>query len=40
MSTIPYDASRTALYTPERHETLFERGRTFTPAQWLSLIHI
>jgi hypothetical protein len=34
MPTIPYDASRTALFTPERHETLFERGRTYTPAQW------
>jgi hypothetical protein len=34
MSTLPYDASRTALYTPERHETLFEQGRTYTPTQW------
>ncbi|WP_431275536.1 lipase family protein [Variovorax ureilyticus] len=34
MSTIAYDASRTALYTPERHETLFERGTLYTPAQW------
>jgi len=34
MSTIPYDASRTALYTPERHPTLFEAGRSCTPVQW------
>lgn len=34
MSTIAYDASRTALYTPERHETLFERGGLYTPTQW------
>jgi hypothetical protein len=34
MSTISYDASRTALYSPERHETLFERGRNYTPTQW------
>jgi hypothetical protein len=34
MSTIPYDASRTALYTPERRETLFELGRCHTPMQW------
>ena len=34
MSTIAYDASRAALYMPERHETLFERGTHYTPAQW------
>jgi len=34
MPTIPYDASRTALYSPERHETLFERGRAYMPVQW------
>ena len=34
MPPIPYDASRTALYAPERHETLFEQGRTHTPTQW------
>ncbi|MBO9512878.1 MAG: lipase family protein [Variovorax sp.] len=32
--SILYDASRTALYTPERHETRFERGRLYTPTQW------
>jgi hypothetical protein len=34
MPTIAYDASRSALYTPERHPTLFEAGRTHTPVQW------
>jgi hypothetical protein len=34
MAGIPYDPSRTALYSPERHETLFEPGRSYTPAQW------
>ena len=34
MPAIPYDASRTALYAPERQETLFERGRAYTPVQW------
>jgi len=34
VSTIAYDASRTALYTPERQETLFERGSLYTPTQW------
>jgi len=32
--TIAYDASRAALYTPERQETLFERGTLYTPTQW------
>jgi hypothetical protein len=31
---IPYDPSRTALYSPERHETLFEPGQSYTPTQW------
>lgn len=30
---IPYDPSRAALYTPERRETLFARGETYTPLQ-------
>lgn len=34
MPLIPYDASRTALYSPERHETLFEQGCNCTPTQW------
>ena len=34
MPTISYDASRTALYSPERHDTLFEQGRNHTPTQW------
>lgn len=34
MPSIPYDASRTALYTPERQPTLFEAGCSYTPAQW------
>ncbi|SCK46087.1 Predicted lipase [Variovorax sp. HW608] len=34
MSTIAYDASRAALYMPERRETLFERGTLYTPTQW------
>jgi len=34
MSTIAYDASRIALYSPERHETLFEADQAFTPTQW------
>jgi len=34
MPSIPYDASRTALYTPERHPTLFEPGCTYAPTQW------
>lgn len=34
MPGVPYDPSRTALFSPERHETLFEAGRTYTPVQW------
>lgn len=34
MSKIAYDASRAALYTPERQETLFEPGSLYTPTQW------
>jgi hypothetical protein len=34
MPAIPYDASRTALYAPERQETLFEMGRAYVPVQW------
>ncbi|CAN7594544.1 lipase family protein [Variovorax sp. LjRoot84] len=34
MPGVPYDPSRTALYSPERHETLFEPGQSYTPAQW------
>jgi len=34
MSDIPYDASRTALYSPERHETVFTSGCDCTPTQW------
>jgi len=34
MTSIDYDASRTALYTPERQATLFEAGRGYTPTQW------
>ena len=34
MPTISYDASRAALYSPERHEALFEQGRNYTPTQW------
>ena len=34
MPDIAYDASRTALYQPERQETLFEAGRSHTPVQW------
>lgn len=34
MTAIDYDPSRTALYSPERHETLFEAGRPCTPTQW------
>ncbi|HEY2254358.1 MAG TPA: lipase family protein [Variovorax sp.] len=34
MASIPYDASRAALYTPERHETLFAPDQTHTPTQW------
>ena len=30
---IAYDASRTALYTPERADTVFERGRPYSPLQ-------
>jgi hypothetical protein len=33
MATIPYDASRTALYAPERRETLFEPGARYTSTQ-------
>lgn len=33
-SAIAYDPSRTALYSPERHATLFEPGRPCTPTQW------
>mgnify|MGYP003584422825 CR=1 FL=1 len=34
MPSIAYDASRAALYTPERQPTLFEDGRCYTPTQW------
>ncbi|MDM0001707.1 lipase family protein [Variovorax sp. J22P240] len=34
MPLISYDASRSALYSPERHEALFEQGRNYTPTQW------
>ena len=34
MPSIAYDASRAALYTPERQPTLFEDGRSYTPTQW------
>jgi hypothetical protein len=34
MTQIPYDASRAALYSPERMETLFEPGVACTPMQW------
>ncbi|VTU18943.1 lipase family protein [Variovorax sp. RA8] len=34
MSGIPYEPGRTALYSPERSETLFEAGQRCTPAQW------
>jgi predicted lipase len=30
---IEYDSRRTALYTPERQETLFRRGQAYTPLQ-------
>jgi len=30
---IAYDSSRAALYTPERRETLFAHGQTYTPLQ-------
>ena len=30
----PTTPAATALYSPERHETLFEPGRSYTPAQW------
>ena len=30
MPAIAYDPSRTALYSPQRHETLFEAGYDFT----------
>lgn len=33
MLPIEYDPSRQALYTPERRETLFERGGTYTSLQ-------
>jgi hypothetical protein len=34
MPAIAYDPSRTALYSPERQDTLFEAGRHYTPTQW------
>lgn len=34
MAPIAYDASRTALYSPERHDTLFEANQSFSPTQW------
>jgi hypothetical protein len=34
MPRLTYDPSRTALYSPERQETLFEPGRRYTPTQW------
>jgi hypothetical protein len=34
MPGVPYDPSRTALYSPERRETLFEPGGSYTPTQW------
>jgi len=33
MSSISYDSSRQALYTPELRETLFEQGRNYRPLQ-------
>ena len=30
---IEYDSRRAALYTPERQETLFRRGQTYSPLQ-------
>ncbi|KWT83926.1 MULTISPECIES: lipase family protein [unclassified Variovorax] len=33
MTGIAYEPGRTALYSPERSETLFEAGRRYTPAQ-------
>lgn len=33
-SPIAYDASRSALYTPERRDTVFVAGRDHTPTQW------
>jgi hypothetical protein len=34
MPAIAYDPSRTALYSPERQNTLFEAGKHCTPTQW------
>jgi hypothetical protein len=34
MSGIAYDPSRSALYSPEHRETLFEAGQHYTPTQW------
>lgn len=34
MPPIAYDPSRTALYSPERRDTLFQAGQHYTPAQW------
>ena len=34
MDPIAYDASRVALYSPERHETLFEARQSYSPTQW------
>lgn len=34
MASIPYDASRMALYSPERYETLFEPRQSYTAVQW------
>ncbi|VTU15141.1 putative lipase [Variovorax sp. SRS16] len=33
MATIPYDASRAALYAPEHRDTLFAAGERYTPTQ-------
>jgi|SRR5882672_5616201 len=33
MSTIAYDPTRDALYRPERRETIFERGKAYSPLQ-------
>jgi len=34
MPGVAYDPSRKALFSPERHETLFEPGHSYTPMQW------
>jgi hypothetical protein len=30
---LAYDPSRTALYHPERRDTIFESGKTYSPVQ-------